>query len=102
MSEVWEVELSETAMLFLEIIFHLLIMRCLFQLKMQHLAYLPDMQKGLERKRNIGLSLTFENWLGTNLGQIRNYIYYEESVVDKFKSNLLLLIFWLHIINYNS
>jgi hypothetical protein len=28
--------------------------------------------------------------------------YYEESVVDKFKSNLLLLIFWLHIINYNS
>jgi hypothetical protein len=28
--------------------------------------------------------------------------YYEESVVDKFKSNLLLMIFWLHIINYNS
>ncbi len=27
---------------------------------------------------------------------------YEESVVDKFKSNLLLPIFWLHIINYNS
>ncbi len=27
---------------------------------------------------------------------------YEESVVDKFKSNLLLLIFWLNIINYNS
>ncbi len=27
---------------------------------------------------------------------------YEESVVDKFKSNLLLIIFWLHIINYNS
>ncbi len=27
---------------------------------------------------------------------------YEESVVDKFKSNLLLMIFWLHIINYNS
>ncbi len=27
---------------------------------------------------------------------------YEESVVDKFKSNLLLLIFWLDIINYNS
>ncbi len=28
--------------------------------------------------------------------------FYEESVVDKFKSNLLLMIFWLHIINYNS
>ncbi len=27
---------------------------------------------------------------------------YEESIVDKFKSNLLLLIFWLNIINYNS
>ena len=27
---------------------------------------------------------------------------YEESVVDKFKSNLLLMIFWLNIINYNS
>ncbi len=29
-------------------------------------------------------------------------IIYEESVVDKFKSNLLLMIFWLDIINYNS
>ncbi len=28
--------------------------------------------------------------------------WYEESVVDKFKSNLLLMIFWLNIINYNS
>jgi hypothetical protein len=28
--------------------------------------------------------------------------FYEESVVDKFKSNLLLMIFWLNIINYNS
>ncbi len=28
--------------------------------------------------------------------------YYEESVVDRIKSNLLLIIFWLHIINYNS
>ncbi len=27
---------------------------------------------------------------------------YEESVDDKFKSNLLLMLFWLHIINYNS
>jgi len=27
---------------------------------------------------------------------------YEESVVVRFKSNLLLMIFWLHIINYNS
>jgi hypothetical protein len=30
------------------------------------------------------------------------YNKYEESVVDKFKSNLLLVIFWLNIINYNS
>ncbi len=30
------------------------------------------------------------------------YNFYEESVVDKFKSNLLLMIFWLNIINYNS
>jgi hypothetical protein len=28
--------------------------------------------------------------------------YYEESVVVRIKSNLLLMIFWLHIINYNS
>jgi len=27
---------------------------------------------------------------------------YEENVVTSFKSNLLLMIFWLHIINYNS
>ena len=27
---------------------------------------------------------------------------YEENVVTSFKSNLLLIIFWLHIINYNS
>jgi hypothetical protein len=31
-----------------------------------------------------------------------NNLEYEESVVDKFKSNLLLPIFWLYIINYNS
>ena len=29
-------------------------------------------------------------------------IRYEESIVVRFKSNLLLMIFWLHIINYNS
>ncbi len=33
-------------------------------------------------------------------GRIQTF--YEESVVDKFKSNLLLMIFWLNIINYNS
>ncbi len=27
---------------------------------------------------------------------------YEERVVVRIKSNLLLMIFWLHIINYNS
>jgi hypothetical protein len=27
---------------------------------------------------------------------------YEENVVTSFKSNLLLIIFWLHIFNYNS
>jgi hypothetical protein len=30
------------------------------------------------------------------------YDKYEESVVVRIKSNLLLMIFWLHIINYNS
>ncbi len=39
-----------------------------------------------------------------NLIKMGNYVqqYYEESIVDKFKSNLLLMIFWLNIINYNS
>ncbi len=27
---------------------------------------------------------------------------YEENVMISFKSNLLLMIFWLHLINYNS
>jgi len=27
---------------------------------------------------------------------------YEENVVTSFKSNLLLMIFWFYIINYNS
>jgi hypothetical protein len=30
------------------------------------------------------------------------FAFYEENVVTSFKSNLLLMIFWLHIINYNS
>ncbi len=38
-SELRAVELSETAILVLEFIFHLLIVRCLFQLRMQHLAH---------------------------------------------------------------
>jgi hypothetical protein len=29
-------------------------------------------------------------------------INYEENVMTSFKLNLLLMIFWLHIINYNS
>jgi hypothetical protein len=68
--------MSETAILFLEFIFHLLIMRCLFQLKMQHLAYFFQIciKRVRERKRNIGFSQTFQNGLVTNLGQIRNYI----------------------------
>jgi hypothetical protein len=28
--------------------------------------------------------------------------YYEESVVVRFKSNLLLMIFWFYMFNYNS
>jgi hypothetical protein len=36
------------------------------------------------------------------LHQLINRTAYEESVVDKFKSNLLLMIFWLNIFNYNS
>ncbi len=39
-----------------------------------------------------GDTISFNNQLDT----------YEESVVDKFKSNLLLMIFWWNIINYNS
>jgi hypothetical protein len=31
-----------------------------------------------------------------------NFRIYEENVVTSFKSNLLLMIFWFHIINYNS
>jgi hypothetical protein len=30
------------------------------------------------------------------------YAEYEESIVVRIKSNLLLMIFWLHIFNYNS
>ncbi len=35
-------------------------------------------------------------------GTLHNYTEYEESVVVRIKSNLLLMIFWFHIINYNS
>ncbi len=41
----------------------------------------------------------------TPLSNVKHYAKcqsYEESVVDKFKSNLLLMIIWLNIINYNS
>jgi hypothetical protein len=46
-------------------------------------------------------------WLGlietdSILIREKRKLLYEESVVDKFKSNLLLMIFWLNIINYNS
>jgi hypothetical protein len=39
-----------------------------------------------------------EHWQLTHLANLL----YEENVVTSFKSNLLLIIFWLHIINYNS
>jgi hypothetical protein len=49
------------------------------------------------------LVLPIKNKLGCQgLPGANTLAYYEESVVDKFKSNLLLMIFWLHIINYNS
>ncbi len=52
--------MSEIAVLFLEFIFHLLIRRCLFQLKMAASGiFLPDKQKESERKRNIGFQLNF-------------------------------------------
>ncbi len=41
-------------------------------------------------------------WKVPEKGFKMNWVMYEESVVDKFKSNLLLMIFCLHIINYNS
>jgi hypothetical protein len=57
-SEFREVELRETAILFLEFIFHLLIMRCLFQLKMQHLAYFRQIcRKGEREKEEYRLSV---------------------------------------------
>ncbi len=51
---------------------------------------------------------TFQNWTCKWVFKMNTFLEdnwhssYEESVVDKFKSNLLLMIFWLHIINYNS
>ena len=53
-------------------------------------------------------SMTIENFStgrlnpSQGLDAATKQMYYEESVVDKFKSNLLLMIFWLNIINYNS
>ncbi len=38
----------------------------------------------------------------TVVALVSSQTYYEENVVTSFKSNLLLMIFWLHIINYNS
>ncbi len=70
--------MSVTAILFLEFIFHLLIKRCLFQLMMQHLAYFSRCaEKGLEKEK------TFENLLGTNLEQIRNFVYRPIQLVLK-------------------
>ncbi len=43
--------MSDIAILFLEFKFHLHIMRCLFQLKLQRLAFLPLVQKVLEGEK---------------------------------------------------
>ncbi len=40
--------------------------------------------------------------LSVKLARLSEQFNYEESVVVRIKSNLLLMIFWLHIINYNS
>jgi len=50
--------MSETAILVLEFMFHLLAMRCLFQLKMQHLAYFcqKGRKKGLREKEEYRIS----------------------------------------------
>ena len=55
-------------------------------------------QSGL--RPNAGGTRPFKGW--PFVGERAAGAAYEESVVDKFKSNLLLMIFWLHIINYNS
>ncbi len=55
--------------------------------------------------------LALLKWKGSNhiqsarwqhVSRLKASAFYEESVVDKFKSNLLLMIIWLNIINYNS
>jgi hypothetical protein len=50
----------------------------------------------------VSMSLFFLSFSLSLFLSFFQFVFYEESVVDKFKSNLLLLIFWLHIINYNS
>ncbi len=48
--------------------------------------------------------MTIDEMFVDKMGEmpVDKMIVYEESVVDKFKSNLLLVIFWLNIIDYNS
>jgi hypothetical protein len=53
---------------------------------------------------HIEVKMTIDEMFVDKMGEmpVDKMIVYEESVVDKFKSNLLLVIFWLNIIDYNS
>ena len=57
------------------------------------------MEQDALKNINNFLNNNIYSYLETSGGQSSNY---EESVVDKFKSNLLLVIFWLNITDYNS
>jgi hypothetical protein len=60
----------------------------------------------IPKKQGQGLRIVQDFWQLNQHSHIDKYsmkeINYEENVVTSFKSNLLLMIFWLHIINYNS
>jgi hypothetical protein len=70
-----------------------------------HQQKVPDYKKGLNFRQKYTVTFQtgaqrYETFCISNIKMER--IFYEESVVDKFKSNLLLMIIWLNIINYNS
>ncbi len=56
----------------------------------------------LKHARSTRLKFSKFAKMAATISRLRKSSEYEESVVDKFKSNLLLMIFCLHIINYNS
>ena len=55
-----------------------------------------------ESSESLGNGPDIFTWKCLNSGLNLFAEYYEENIMTSFKSNLLLMIFWLHIINYNS